>query len=77
LADLVPIVQDASAQADATVVLAIGGDPTSLDPLAVEDGNERSVNDSVYETLVTRDAQEKIIPWLAESWTQPDSTTYR
>ncbi len=60
-----------------TAVLAIGGDPTSLDPQAVEEGNERAVNDNVYETLVNRDAQERIIPWLATSWSQPNPTTFR
>ena len=61
----------------AAAVLAIGSDPTSLDPQAVEEGNERAVNDNVYETLINRDAEEKIVPWLAESWTQPDATTWR
>ncbi|MHB8644389.1 MAG: ABC transporter substrate-binding protein [Thermomicrobiales bacterium] len=61
----------------ATAVFAIGSDPTSLDPQAVEEGNERAVNDNIYETLINRDADEKIVPWLAESWTQPDATTYR
>lgn len=61
----------------ATAVYAIGSDPTSLDPQAVEEGNERAVNDNVYEMLINRDADEKIVPWLAESWTQPDATTWR
>ena len=69
--------RSAAAQAGDTAVIAIGGDPTSLDPLAVEDGNERVVNDNVYETLVTRDAKEQIVPWLAEKWEQPDETTWR
>ena len=67
----------AQTSAPDVVVLAIGSDPTSLDPQAVEEGNERAVNDNVYETLINRDADERIVPWLAESWSEVDETTLR
>jgi len=73
----VPTAVAVAASPATTAVLAIGGDPTSLDPQAVEEGNERAVNDNIYETLITRDTDEKIVPWLAESWTQPDAKTFR
>jgi len=57
--------------------IAIGGDPTTLDPQAADDGNERAVNDNIYETLLTRDQAMKIVPLLAESYEQIDDTTWR
>ncbi|MDH4138794.1 MAG: ABC transporter substrate-binding protein, partial [Anaerolineae bacterium] len=60
------------------VVIVIGGDPSTLDPQSADDGNERSVNDSVYEALVARDSKSMmLIPCLAKSWEQVDDTTWR
>jgi peptide/nickel transport system substrate-binding protein len=59
------------------VIVAIGGDPTTLDPQAADDGNERAVNDNIYETLLTRDYDMNIVPKLAESYEQLDETTWR
>lgn len=65
------------AAAVSKVVIAIGGDPTTLDPQAADDGNERAVNDNIYETLLTRDYDMNIVPKLAESYEQIDETTWR
>jgi peptide/nickel transport system substrate-binding protein len=59
------------------IVIAIGGDPSTLDPQAADDGNERAVNDNVYETLIARDPKTtELVPGLAESWKEVDATTW-
>ena len=59
------------------VVYAVGADPTTLDPQATDDGNERAVNDNIYETLVLRNgATSAFEPGLALSWTLKDPTTW-
>jgi peptide/nickel transport system substrate-binding protein len=59
------------------LVIAIGGDPSTLDPQAADDGNERAVNDNIYETLVARDSGTmELVPSLAESWSQVDDVTW-
>lgn len=59
------------------ITIAIGGDPTTLDPQAADDGNERAVNDNIYETLLARDDDMNIVPGLAESYEEVDDTTWR
>ena len=59
------------------IVIAIGGDPSTLDPQSADDGNERAVNDNIYETLVARDPKTmELVPGLAESWKLVDPTTW-
>jgi peptide/nickel transport system substrate-binding protein len=63
--------------ASGDIVIAIGGDPSTLDPQAADDGNERAVNDNVYETLIARDPKTlEFVPSLAESWKQLDDSTW-
>jgi peptide/nickel transport system substrate-binding protein len=38
----------------ASITVALGGEPASLDPQLVDSGFERAVNDNIYETLLTR-----------------------
>ena len=38
----------------ASITIALGSEPTSLDPHIVDDGGERAINDNIYETLLTR-----------------------
>jgi len=47
------------------VTIALGSEPTTLDPQIREDGGERAVNDNVYETLMARTAQGELEPGLA------------
>lgn len=62
----------------ATIVIALGSEPTSLDPHIVDDGGERAVNDNVYETLLTRSPEGELQPGLAtELPTQVDDTTWQ
>jgi peptide/nickel transport system substrate-binding protein len=66
-----------AAGASGSVTYAIGADPTTLDPQATDDGNERAVNDNVYETLVFRNGQTSALePGLALSWTLKTDTTW-
>jgi peptide/nickel transport system substrate-binding protein len=59
------------------IVIAIGGDPSTLDPQAADDGNERAVNDNIYETLLARDSKTmELVPSLAESWKEIDPSTW-
>lgn len=51
----------------AEIVVAIGAEPTTLDPQAQDDGPERLVNDNLYETLYVRDAEGNLKPGLAEA----------
>jgi peptide/nickel transport system substrate-binding protein len=64
----------ASAQ---TLRMAIADDATTLDPHSANIlGNTRLLA-SIYEGLVTRDKDFKVVPALAVSWTQPDAKTWR
>jgi peptide/nickel transport system substrate-binding protein len=65
----------ATGGSEITVVLS--SDPATLDPQISEDFNERVVTDSVYETLLWRDADMNIIPKLATEYTQVDDTTWQ
>lgn len=59
------------------VVIAQGADPTTLDPHNHRETTTQNVCLHIYDTLVTRDKDMKIIPKLAESWTFIDDTTVR
>src|SRR5690606_2148743 len=59
------------------ITIALGSEPTSLDPHLVDDGGERAINDNVYETLLTRSADGELQPGLAtELPKQVDDTTW-
>ena len=63
--------------ASGSVAYAIGADPTTLDPQITDDGNERAVNDNVYETLVWRNGKTSALePLLATSWELKGDTTW-
>jgi peptide/nickel transport system substrate-binding protein len=59
------------------ITIALGSEPTSLDPHLVDDGGERAINDNIYETLLARDAQGDIVPGLAVEFpTEVDELTW-
>lgn len=65
------------AVAGAEIVIAIGSEPSTLDPHVRDDGGERAVNDNIYETLLSRDAAGQLQPSLASALpTQVDDTTW-
>ena len=58
----------------AEITIALGPEPTSLDPHLVDDGGERAINDNIYETLLTRTPDGEPAPdWPPSS--RPRSTT--
>jgi peptide/nickel transport system substrate-binding protein len=62
---------------ESSITIALGSEPTTLDPQIREDGGERAVNDNVYETLLARNAEGELEPKLAaEMPTQVDDTTW-
>ena len=66
-----------TALAAGEIVVAIGSEPSTLDPQARDDGGERAVNDNIYETLMARDADGTLVPGLAAGPpTKIDDTTW-
>ena len=66
----------AAAMPEGKVVIAQGVDPTTLDPQWHEESPAYNVLLNVYDTLLFRDKDLKIIPWLAESWKLVNPTTW-
>ncbi|MBX6351288.1 MAG: ABC transporter substrate-binding protein [Clostridia bacterium] len=61
---------------DATLTVAVGVDPDSLDPVQQTTTTVSNIVDSAVETLVTVDQDGKLTPLLAESWdVSPDGLT--
>lgn len=58
------------------LVLAVHTDATTLDPAGSNDVPSGNVQYNIFETLVKRDAENNIVPSLAESWEPIDETTY-
>ncbi len=69
------VVSPAYAQGANSIVVAIPYDPPSLDPLAIEQSVPAQVTWNIYEPLLWRDKDGRIIPWLAESIEQTSPTT--
>ena len=58
------------------ITIAIGSEPSTLDPQLRDDGGERQVNDNIYEALMARTPTGDLVPGLAEAPpTQIDPTT--
>lgn len=67
-----------SAAADAkTLHWANRGDPQTTDPHSQNEGLTNNLNELVYEFLVGRDKNLKLVPKLAVSWQQIDPVTWR
>ncbi|QEE43489.1 ABC transporter substrate-binding protein (plasmid) [Rhizobium sp. WL3] len=61
-----------------SITIAIGSEPSTLDPQLRDDGGERQVNDNIYETLMARSPTGELVPGLAaEAPTQVDATTWQ
>ncbi|WP_309082917.1 ABC transporter substrate-binding protein [Chelativorans sp.] len=48
-----------------SITIAIGSEPSTLDPQLRDDGGERQVNDNIYETLLARTPTGELVPSLA------------
>ncbi|WP_299821522.1 ABC transporter substrate-binding protein [uncultured Jannaschia sp.] len=59
-----------------SIAIAIGSEPSTLDPQLRDDGGERQVNDNIYETLMARTPEGALEPGLATEATQVDETTW-
>jgi peptide/nickel transport system substrate-binding protein len=67
-----------ASQQNAEITIAIGSEPTTLDPQLRDDGGERAVTDNIYETLMARTPTGDLVPGLAaEEPTQVDDTTWQ
>jgi peptide/nickel transport system substrate-binding protein len=53
------------------------GDAQSMDPYAFNEGLTNNINALVYDTLVQRDREQRIVPRLATGWTVVNDTTWR
>ncbi|MGZ2376288.1 ABC-type transport system substrate-binding protein [Sinorhizobium medicae] len=61
-----------------SITIAIGSEPSTLDPQLRDDGGERQVNDNIYETLMARTPTGELVPGLAaEAPKQVDATTWQ
>ncbi len=60
-----------------SITIAIGSEPSTLDPQLRDDGGERQVNDNIYETLMARAPTGELEPGLAAAApTQIDELTW-
>ncbi|ARO15908.1 peptide/nickel transport system substrate-binding protein (plasmid) [Ketogulonicigenium robustum] len=48
-----------------SIAIAIGSEPSTLDPQLRDDGGERMVNDNIYEALLARTPEGELVPGLA------------
>jgi peptide/nickel transport system substrate-binding protein len=65
------------AAAGKTLRYASQDDPQTLDPHSANLLATSRLTSNVYEPLVWRDREWKVIPWLATSWSRPDERTWR
>ncbi len=60
-----------------TVTMVIESSPTSLDPRIGVDAQSEHIFPLIFDSLVHKNAQFNLEPWLATSWETPDPLTYR
>lgn len=61
-----------------SITVAIGSEPSTLDPQLRDDGGERQVNDNIYEALMARTPEGELVPGLAaEAPVQLDPLTWQ
>jgi peptide/nickel transport system substrate-binding protein len=76
LASVLWVTAGGMAQAQ-TVRIGNQGDALSMDPHSLNESLQLSVTGNVYEPLVTRDKDLKLVPALATSWKQTSPTVWR
>ena len=59
-----------------TLVRNNGAEPETLDPAVAESVGAHNITRDMFEGLTSQDAAGKIVPGVAESWTQPNPTTW-
>ncbi len=60
-----------------TLRVAVQGDALSMDPHSLSEAVQLSLTGNIFEPLVTRDRQLKLVPGLALRWTAVAPTTWR
>lgn len=68
--------KEAKPAAGDKIVIAQGSDALFLDPQQQDEGPTNSVVSNIYDALVTRTADLKFVPGLAEKWEQKDPLTW-
>ena len=59
-----------------TLVMIIESSPTNLDPRVGVDAQSQRIDELLFDSLVRRDENFSLQPWLAENWEIPDPQTY-
>ena len=78
LAVVVAATLAAASLADAKTLRWAGrGDPQTMDPYSQNENLTNNLNNLIYDALVMRDKDLKVIPGLATSWEQVNATTWR
>jgi peptide/nickel transport system substrate-binding protein len=62
--------------AAAELVIGLGADVTSIDPHFVNLAPNNSIAEQLFDSLVRRDARQRLTPGLAESWRSVDDLTW-
>lgn len=70
-----PVVAEGEKRDD--VIVAIYASPATLDPYGTTDMPAAKITANVFETLVSIDENNEVVPCLAESWEIVDDLTYR
>ena len=65
-----------AAAADSTITISQGVDPVTMDPLKRTITPTDNVVNNLFDTLLRRDPQGKLIPWLATSWRRTSPTVW-
>ncbi len=60
-----------------SVTMLIENSPTSLDPRIGVDAQSEHIGALIFDSLVHKNAQFNLEPWIATSWETPDPLTYR
>ncbi len=60
-----------------TIIVAMGGEPSTLDGNGKNDSSSSIAKRQIFDTLVTQDENLQVIPSIAESWEQVDDTTVK
>jgi peptide/nickel transport system substrate-binding protein len=58
------------------VVMVIESSPISLDPRIGTDAQSERIGELIFDTLLRRDRNSNLQPWLAERWESPDALTH-
>lgn len=61
-----------------TLTVGVTQTPKTLDPQATSDAGSQNIDMQIYETLVTMDKDNNLVPMLAEKWEAlPDKVSYK